>query len=301
MSDTRPVPTNLDSWPGVIDLVVTYKHLLHVLWSSPTGVMSIIGVGRAGIIEHLTGATRLDEPVVLEALRELQRRGLVVVDEATREVAVRRWCRFHTFGGRWDAQARSAYGKIESAVIKSVLAKNEGVNSLFLFKSDTSSANAAATATSTVTSTAAVVVSLGDSPLAAASPPAKSAASPSHKKMTIHSCGIECWSEGDQITATQLANTHPPDEMAAAIAAAIATGKKPVPGTVSQYLQSLAAASKSAATAKAHAAQLATQDALQPPRFPPLTAEQIAKLPAALHRINRMPTPPKNQNEGVTP
>ena len=70
---TRPVPTNLDSWPGVTDLVGSYKHMLHVLWSSPPSLVNVVGVGRPGVIERLTGATRLDEPVVLEALRELDR------------------------------------------------------------------------------------------------------------------------------------------------------------------------------------------------------------------------------------
>lgn len=138
---TRPVPTNLDGWPGVTDLVVSYKHLLHVLWSSPSGLVSVIGVGRPGIIEHLTGAARQDEPVVIEALRELHRRGLVVLDEETREVAVRRWCRFHKFPGRWAVQARSAFDKIESAVIRGVLVKLEGVNAIFPEKSKAESPN----------------------------------------------------------------------------------------------------------------------------------------------------------------
>ena len=146
---TRPVPTNLSGWPGVTDLVITYKYILYVLWSSPSGLMSIIGVGRAGILEHICGATRLDEPVVLEALRELHRRGLVVLDEDTREVAVRRWCRFHKFGGKWIAPARSAFEKIESAVIRSVLVKQEGVNSIFPSKSKVEVPNTTTYATST--------------------------------------------------------------------------------------------------------------------------------------------------------
>lgn len=141
MSDTRPVPTNLDGWVGVTDLVVPYKHILHVLWSAPSSLVSIIGVGRPGVIEHLTGATRNDEPVVLEALRELHRRGLVVLDEETREVAVRRWCRFHKFPGRWAIAAHSAFQKIESTVIKGVLVRHEGVNAIFPEKSKVESPN----------------------------------------------------------------------------------------------------------------------------------------------------------------
>lgn len=141
MSDTRPVPTNLDGWVGVTDLVVPYKHILHVLWSAPSNLVSVIGVGRPGVIEHLTGATRNDEPVVLEALRELHRRGLLVLDEETREIAIRRWCRFHKFPGRWAIAAHSAFQKIESPVIKGVLVRHEGVNAIFPEKSKAASSN----------------------------------------------------------------------------------------------------------------------------------------------------------------
>ncbi|MEW5892467.1 MAG: hypothetical protein AB1697_04950 [Pseudomonadota bacterium] len=135
MADTRPTPTNLDFWPGVTDLVNDYKHLLHVLWSSPPQVVDVLGVGRPGVIERLCGATRLDEPVVLDALRELDRRRLVALDEETREVAIRRWTAFHKFSGRWAKAAQDAYGKIASAKIKAILVKEEGVKSIFPLES----------------------------------------------------------------------------------------------------------------------------------------------------------------------
>lgn len=290
MSDTRPVPTNLDSWPGVIDLVVTYKHLLHVLWSSPSGLMSIIGVGRAGIIEHLTGATRLDEPVVLEALRELHRRRLVAIDEETREVAVRRWCRFHTFGGKWAAQAQSAYSKIESATIKGILAQQEGVNELFPVKSKPPAPTAVATASAPTTTAAdAVAVASSESPL----PPSAFAAAPARKKMTVH-YGIQCWSADDIATAEQMVVTTPLDELAAAIAAAMAANKAPVPGTVATFLRVIAKTKATTLAVARHTAEKATQDALHP-LPPPLTAEALAKLPAAAQRIDKMIRSSKNQ------
>lgn len=138
---TRPVPTNLDNWPGVTDLVISYKHLLYVLWSSPGQIVSVIGVGRPGIIERLCGASRLDEPVVLEALRELHRRGLVHLDERTREVAIRRWCRFHRFDAKWARAVETARQEIESDEIKAVLNRHEGVNDLFPLKSKCASPN----------------------------------------------------------------------------------------------------------------------------------------------------------------
>ena len=135
---TRPVPTNLDAWPGVTDLLISQKFLLHVLWSSPPGLVSVCGVGRPGIIERLCGASRLDEPVVAEALRELDRRGLVVFDEETREVALRRWTRFHKFAGRWASAAEKAYEEIESARVKSILVQQEGLKAIFPNKSNNS-------------------------------------------------------------------------------------------------------------------------------------------------------------------
>lgn len=146
---TRPVPTNLDSWPGVTDLVGSYKHILHVLWSSPPSLVNVVGVGRPGVIERLTGATRLDEPVVLEALRELDRRGLVALDEGTREVGIRRWCAYHKFVGRWAKEALRAYGQIESAKIKGIWVAQEGVKALFPAKSNNSSPTAEATSDAT--------------------------------------------------------------------------------------------------------------------------------------------------------
>lgn len=54
---TRPVPTSLADWAGVSDLLPDFKLLLFLLWYSPS------------------------PPVVLEALRELDGRGLVVLDD----------------------------------------------------------------------------------------------------------------------------------------------------------------------------------------------------------------------------
>lgn len=141
MADTRPVPTNLDSWPGVADLVNDYKHMLHVLWSSPSDLVGVVGVGKPGIIERLCSATNYKEPVILEALREFERRRLVVLDEDTREVAIRGWVRYHKFAGRWAQAAQQAYNKIVSAKIKAVLVKDEGVKSIFPEKSKCQSPN----------------------------------------------------------------------------------------------------------------------------------------------------------------
>lgn len=128
---TRPVPTALASWPGVSDLLPDVKLLLFLLWSSPSSLVSTIGVGGPGTIERLTSSSRLDEPVILDALRELERRGLVALDENSREVGIRRWCRFHKFSGRWAAVARRDFEQIASLKIKGIWAKEERVRELF--------------------------------------------------------------------------------------------------------------------------------------------------------------------------
>jgi len=132
---TRPVPTSLANWAGVSDLLPDFKLLLFLLWSSPSPLVSVIGVGGPGTIERLTSSTRFDEPVVLEALRELDRRGLVVLDEETREVAIRRWVKFHNFTGRWAKVAEESFGQVQSAKIKSVLVQQEGLKAIFPTKS----------------------------------------------------------------------------------------------------------------------------------------------------------------------
>lgn len=130
-ADTRPVPTNLASWPGVSDLVLDYKLLLFLLWSANSKTISSIGVGGPGVIEHLMSSTTLGESVVLDALREFDRRRLIVLDEETREVGIRRWLRVHKFSGRWASAAEAAFAKVESAKIRGVWVKDERVREIF--------------------------------------------------------------------------------------------------------------------------------------------------------------------------
>ena len=225
---TRPVPTNLDGWPGVTDLNIAYKHLLHVLWSAPSSLVSVIGVGRPGIIEHLTGAARTDEPVVLDSLREFQRRGLVVLDETTREVAIRRWLKFHKFNGRWAAQAKIAFDHIESATIKSVLVRHEGVNEIFPEKSKTPPPNSNSNSNSNAVA----------APRASASGTAGAAAAPATgKTYNRRASGIITWLPADVQAAEAIERQHPQEGIAAAIAAL--GSKEPVPGRVLHKIEQL--------------------------------------------------------------
>lgn len=236
MSDTRPVPTNLDGWPGVTDLVVPYKHILHVLWSAPSSLVSVIGVGRPGIIEHLTSAARQDEPVTLEALRELHRRGLVVLDEQTREVAIRRWCRVHKFAGRWAAQAKIAFDRVESASIKSVLVRHEGVNAIFPEKSKAADPNSNSNCNCNVEAAA---------PRAACGPADAAAASLIEKRRhpLRTQTGIECWYLSEDPEAAAIEDSTPSEQIAAAVltirARQNSAGKptSPVPALVKTELE----------------------------------------------------------------
>lgn len=258
-NDTRPVPTNLDGWPGVTDLVVSYKHLLHVLWSSPSSLVSIVGVGRPGVIEHLTGAARQDEPVIMEALRELHRRSLVFLDEGTREVAVRRWCKYHKFSGRWAAQAKIAFNKIESAAIKSVLVRHEGVNAIFPVNSKGAPPNSNDNSNNNVEA--------ASTPEHAAKP---SAAAPQHNLKRRHPDrtphGIECWYPNEDAVANAIEEAHAPDLITAAVAAikvrTNSAGRKtsPVPALVLEELERMGRA----ADAQRKAQQIAeTTDELE--------------------------------------
>lgn len=226
---TRPVPTNLDSWPGVTDLINDYKHILHVLWSSPSPLVSVVGVGQAGIIERLTSATRLDEPVVLEVLRELERRSLVVIDEETREIGIRRWCSWHEFGGKWARAAVNAYSQIQSPKIKGVLAKEEGVKSLFSTKTTTSSPTA--TATSTATSSLHAVDAPGVDAVRAdkesSDLPGKL---PRKTKRLVY--GVECWTDEDLQMVESLVRQHGDTAIQTAAKEIEGQGLQPLPSRV---------------------------------------------------------------------
>lgn len=247
MSDTRPVPTNLDGWVGVTDLVVSYKHILHVLWSAPSSLVSVIGVGRPGIIEHLTGAARQDEPVIVEALRELHRRGLVVLDEQTREVAIRRWCRFHKFKGRWAEAARIAYDKIESPVIKGVLVRHEGVNAVFPEKSKATIPNS----NSNVNNNAEAAPGAdapGSTGRAAATAPDKQVQVRRRGDETVQH-GVEIWTPADAEGLQALVERY-----GAARVGEVANGLAPAAGHRAPYLSAVVTAFQKLEKAEAEAA-----------------------------------------------
>lgn len=230
MNGTRPVPTNLDSWPGVHDLMSGYKHMLHVLWSSPPHLVSVIGVGRPGVIEHLKNATRLDEPVVLEALREMDRRRLVILDEETREVAVRRWCEFHKFSGRWAAVAQLAFEQVKSPRIKSILAKQEGVKGLFPSKSIVAPPNSNSNNNINSNAVAAPRERAVEKTAAALQ-------KGSGKNYDERESGIVTWLQDDPAKAEKIEQQHSKVEIDAAVAAVVATGKDPVPGLISREIE----------------------------------------------------------------
>ena len=136
---------------------------------------------------------------------------------------------------------------------------------------------------------------------AEAEAPARPAAAPQNKKMTLHPSGIECWGVDDLITADQLVATSQPDDMAAAIAAAVAAGKRPVPGTVSNFMRARENTKAAALAEAVFVAQKAAQDALHKP--PPLTQEAFNKLPLAAQRLaaRRVQIIQKIENQGATP
>ncbi|BBN88868.1 hypothetical protein [Azospira sp. I09] len=281
MSDTRPVPTNLDGWVGVTDLVVSYKHILHVLWSAPSSLVSVIGVGRPGIIEHLTGAARQDEPVIVEALRELHRRGLVVLDEQTREVAIRRWCRFHKFNGRWAQAARIAFDKIESPVIKGVLVRHEGVNTVFPEKSKAPTPNSNSNFNNNAE--AAPGAEAPGSPGRAAATALDKQVRPRRGDETVQH-GVEIWTPADAEGLQDLAERYGAvrvEEVANALAPA-AGHRAPYLSTVVTAFQKLEKAEAEAAAAETRQKQLDIDAAREAER-----AEQAASALDHFHSLDR--------------
>lgn len=251
---TRPVPTSLASWPGVTDLLVSYKFFLFSLWSAPSQLVSVVGVGGPGTIERLVSDSRHDESVVLEALRELDRRRLVALDETTREVGIRKWCRFHKFTGHWASAAAGAYQKIESPRIKSIWAKEEGVKLLFPTKSTAQPPNA--TATTTTTNSFACTArerapaceknhsDSGDlgkpkTPASRGRPdgPPPPVGADGKFKYPYSKEGITCWTKADLQAADQLLAAHGVDAVRETAKKIAGAGGNPLPSLISKQLK----------------------------------------------------------------
>ena len=119
MAESRLVPTNLLSWPRIKDLLPDQKLIAYYLWASRFSN----SCGCYEIPFELSAVEMgLSELALVEAIRELERRGLVMFDHATGEVFVLDWYRFHKFSsGAQQSQLRQSLAKIQSDRLKKIV------------------------------------------------------------------------------------------------------------------------------------------------------------------------------------
>lgn len=119
MAESRPVPCNLYSWPRVLGLLPDQKLLVVYLWTnrftSAAGCYQI-PISMAAV------ELGLNENSLAEALRDFQRRELILFDEKTNEIFVLDWFRFHKFAtNSQNQQLKMAVSKIESESLKNAV------------------------------------------------------------------------------------------------------------------------------------------------------------------------------------
>lgn len=126
MAESRPVPTNLLSWPRVSGLLPDQKLLVYYLWAnrftSASGCYQL-PVALASV------ELGLSELALNEAIVDFVKRELILLDPKTGEVFVCDWFRFHKFATTSQIrQLQIAFDKIESENLKkAVLHKINGL------------------------------------------------------------------------------------------------------------------------------------------------------------------------------
>jgi hypothetical protein len=94
--DKMIVPSNFMSWPRIADLLPDQKLIARELWCNvfcrPHGCYALS-------IPMFSASLSLTAASVLEALRDFERRELIIFDEVTSEIYIMDWLRFHTFSG----------------------------------------------------------------------------------------------------------------------------------------------------------------------------------------------------------
>lgn len=137
MREKTIIPTTLLHWPRVADLLPDQKLIVLRLWSAPW--LSGIGVGQLPLSAE-AATLSLSAAALDDALREFERRELIVRDEETGEIFIRDWFRFHIFKGRAVDIAKVELTKIRSAKIRAAVQKL-APETLFSDKSTTSLPN----------------------------------------------------------------------------------------------------------------------------------------------------------------
>lgn len=215
MRDRTIIPTNLLDWPRCGGLLPDQRLILIWLWASH----HMTAAGWGFIPLKASAATLgLDPEAFAGGLSTLVDAGLIIWDQATGEVAILDWYRFHTF--RPGALARAA-----AASIKKI--QSERVKNVILEKSMGCFPTATATATATQTVSCMHRQEGESSPL-------KQPAQRACKKKTLES-GVACWTDDDRQQVANLIGTYG-ERVSAAAKQMAEQGVEPLPSRVSQIL-----------------------------------------------------------------
>ena len=94
MADSRPVPSNLLSWPGIAKLLPDQKLIATYLWFNRfTKACGCYEFPR----QMATVELSISDAALDDALLDFQRRDIIDLDETTGELYVMAWPRFHKF------------------------------------------------------------------------------------------------------------------------------------------------------------------------------------------------------------
>lgn len=116
MAESRLVPSNLMAWPRVRDLLPDQKLIIYHLWAT---CHEACGCGLVDL-PAWQGHLSITFSALEGALEEFERRGLVKMDQATGEVMILDWLRFHKFNtGIRQRLLVQSIEKIQSETLKS--------------------------------------------------------------------------------------------------------------------------------------------------------------------------------------
>ena len=217
MRESSLVPTNLLTSPRLARRLPEEKLICYGVWAAPW--MTCVGFGELPLYPF-AASLGLSPEATETGIDNLVDAGLFVIDKITGELAVLDWFRFHKFKTPNSQRIlRQTIEKIRSKKIKFIILEKSA--SCFPTAAETASAskNAAEEEKKTTSSQHNFAHPLQG------------------KQFDLHSSGLVCWNLTDQKNADQLATNTPIDELSAAIVAAKAAGKSPVPGTVAKFLR----------------------------------------------------------------
>lgn len=220
MAESRLVPCNLMAWPKVRDLLPDQKLLVYHIWATCPQACGcfLLDIGAFQAALSITGAA------IVDALKEFERRKLILMDEEMGEVFITDFYRFHKFGTAARRRLlEDSLKTIQSKMLADIAGKsarcvlreckeNEGNTNNESERSESQASHSAA---------AGAVKYPPDTPL---------------RRRRERPSGIICWFDADEEAAIGIETTFGQPAISKAVQSLIDQGKEPVPGRVRALL-----------------------------------------------------------------